>query len=321
MDETREGRAAQQAADWLARLNARSVTSAELDAFYAWRSAPGHAEAFERVERIWRDARALGGDSEIAQAVRDALGRPRGLATRGRSIGRRGLVAACVALPVLLGAGWWWRRRAEEFTTGIGEQRSIALADGSRVHLNTASRVRVDLEDSVRRVSLLEGQALFDVRPDTRRPFTVHAGNVAVRVLGTRFDVHKTDAQIMVVLSEGRVALQSDTGRRAQLDRPGAAAHISDAGDITLSRADLEASSAWTLGKLIFHRTPLGQAIAEANRYAPRQIELSDPSLARLEVDGVFEIGDLDSFVAAITTLFRLRAQPRGEDRLVLTRA
>jgi len=89
-EESADARAAREAADWLARLNSRAVTTEELNAFYEWRRLPLNAAAYARGEQLWHGARNLGDDRDIAQAVREALERPR-LAGRPR-ITRRALI-------------------------------------------------------------------------------------------------------------------------------------------------------------------------------------------------------------------------------------
>jgi transmembrane sensor len=110
------------------------------------------------------------------------------------------LVAAVAALFL-----WIARDTARSYSTGIGEQRTIQLMDGSTVELNARSKVEVRLTERRRDVALIEGQALFHVAKDKLRPFVVRAGEAEVRAVGTEFDVYKKQAETVVTVVEGRV--------------------------------------------------------------------------------------------------------------------
>jgi transmembrane sensor len=112
------------------------------------------------------------------------------------------------ALLMAIGAAtvWYWLNR-NTYATEVGEQRSIALVDGSTIELNSHSRVRIRYSDSQRDVDLLEGQALFQVAHDIARPFVVHSGTASVCAIGTQFDVYRKHADIVVTVVEGEVAV------------------------------------------------------------------------------------------------------------------
>jgi transmembrane sensor len=315
---TDEDRADEQAAQWLARLNTRSVTTDELEAFYDWRRQPGNAERYARTEAIWRQSRTLGDDPDIAEATRDALARPR-LDRRGWRPSRRMVLAGAGAIPVAAGTGWLLVQSAQAYETGIGEQLSISLRDGSRIRLNTDSRLRVTGGDAARRVTLDRGEAFFEVKHDPARPFEVRTLDVVIRAAGTRFDILCQGDAVRVVLADGQVSVDPGTGQApVRLLLPGDAA-LADTHGVATQRADLEQATSWTSGRLLFRATPLSAAIAEANRYSVLKIELGDPSLGQEKVDGTFETGDTGSFIEAVSAIFDLKKKAE-KDRVVLTR-
>lgn len=319
-DDEPAARRAREAAQWLARLNSRAVTTEDLNAFYEWRRDPDNAEAYARGERLWHDARGLEDDHDIAQAVREALQRPRQAA--GAHTTRRMILAGGGATLLAAGSGaWWYRTGPTAYQTQIGEQLLVRLDDGSRMRLNTDTRAQVRFSSTARRVELERGQALFEVAHDPNRPFRVESRAFAVEALGTRFDVSALDDRpTRVLLIDGRIAVDSDNGTWRRL--------LTDAGDVlsftsggapVIAREDLAQATSWTEGRLTFRRTPLINAIAEVNRYARAQIHLSAPDYAQREVDGVFETGDTATFVSAVTALFPLQARNVGPDEIVLT--
>ncbi len=317
MDRGGEAKADEAAAGWLARLNARTVTTDELNQFYAWRRIPANAAAYARVERAWRDARHLEADPQIAAAIDEALERPR---SRSFWAGRRRLIlAGAVAIPACVAAtmGWWALSRPEVHQTLAGERLVFTLADGTRVHLNSDSRVAVTVSEQARDVELERGEALFAVKRDPARPFTVRMNGQTVRALGTSFSTRRTGDNLRVVLIEGAIDVTTPGTRPARLDRPGALATAEPGRPIALGSVDAEAETAWTRGKLLFRQTALMNAIDQVNRYSGRKIELADAGLRLRRIDGTFEIGDSDSFVAAVTTLFDLHARRAG-NRIIL---
>jgi transmembrane sensor len=315
-DETR----ARQAAEWLARLNARSVSRTELDDFYIWRRDRENAAAYALAERAWNDSRGLGDDEDIARAVRDALGRPR--LSIIPFMTRRRVLAGGVALMALGSAGSWLAlKTGERYATRRGEQLTVRLEDGSRMHLNTASRAEVRFQGHERLVQLEEGQAYFEVAHDPARPFKVRAGGLEVTAIGTRFDVRRlADSQVRVVLASGRIGVRAGRDWSQVLGNPGDALTGRPAAAPRLEHLDAQAATSWTNGRLVFRSTPLGEALAEVNRYTQKQVSLGGPGLAGLEVDGTFETGDTDSFVAAVCALFSLRARSADEHHVVLSR-
>lgn len=299
-----------EAAAWLARLNARVVSTADLEAFYAWRSTPANAAAFAKAQAAWETAGTLGRDPEIARAVADALARP-AEAQRWR---RRGVLAAGAALAAAAVGGVYFTL-PERIRTAVGEQRIVRLADGSRVHVNTASSVRIAFDGAQRRLILEGGEAYFEVAPDPARAFVVAAGDTDVRALGTRFLVRRAGG-VHVALAEGRVAVSA--GGATQMLEPGEAVRVSGGRIGDPAPADIAALTGWLSGRLVFEETPLVAAIDEVNRYSRDPVVLAAEGYGARAVSGVFETGDRAAFVSAVGALFALRAEtlPDGTIRL-----
>lgn len=308
-----------EAAAWFARLKQRRVESADIQAFSEWRRSPENATAFARIEAMWDAAEVLAHDDDMAELTLAAAKRG---AARARSPVRtrwRPLVAALAGVVVLGSAAVWLLAQPKVYATEVGEQRLVRLADGSTVRLDTASRIAVRLRGNERRVELVSGQALFDVRPDAARPFVVNAGDTAVTALGTRFDVRRLGAEVRVILIEGRVRVDETGGqsRQSWTLRPGQQVVPSAAAPVV---ADVDAARAtsWTTGRLVFDRTPLQTAVAEVNRYSPTKIELRARAVTGIPVSGAFDAGDIDGFVSAVTELYPVTASPPTDGVIVL---
>ena len=311
--------AEKEAAAWHARLGTTSIATGTIEEFFEWRSKPGNADAYRRVEEIWRESQGLGSDPAVAEALEGAR-RRRG---RGVPAGRRsvlfGGLAAATAVALAIGGAWLWSGR-DVLVTAVGEQRVIPLEDGSSVSLDTDTRVKMRFTDRERRIDLVHGQVLFDVAHDGQRPFVVYAGDARITAVGTVFDVRRAGEGVSVTLVSGVIDVKA-----AQASAPprrvtaGQQVRVTDAGMSTRA-VDVEAATSWTTGQLIFTDIPLEQAVAEMNRYLTAKIEIDDPSIRTVAVNGVFRTGDRDAFVAASSDVMGLRAVPKADGSVGLAR-
>jgi transmembrane sensor len=239
--------------------------------------------------------------------------------------------AAAVAVVTVAAAVWLFVERTgwHEYATDFGGIERIVLDDGSVVHLNTNSVVRVHLTSALREIVLARGEALFKVAHDTSRPFDVHAGETTVRAVGTEFSVRLRDARearngrndVEVLVREGRVAIDPP---KKQLERatafPPSVSTLSAGETVTISAkrvhvqrvadADLTRKLSWVEGRLWFERETLANVVAEFNRYNRRQMVIADPAIANLRIGGGFEATDPESFMAALERTLGVRAFP-----------
>ncbi|WP_065875363.1 FecR family protein, partial [Pseudomonas sp. 52 E 6] len=213
------------------------------------------------------------------------------------------------------GVGWvrgpdMLLRMQADYITQKGEMRTVHLADGSKVELDSASAIRLDYDGVQRRISLIQGAAIFDVAPmvgGENRPFVVQSAGGQTRALGTRFVVGREgDSQAWVGMLQHsvEVSLQA-TPKKGAADRvlkEGQAARYSpQEGIVPLDQFDVERATSWRRGVLIFDRQPLANVIEQLNRYRPGRIVLTDAQLGDREVSGVFRLDMLDTALATLT--------------------
>lgn len=239
----------------------------------------------------------------------------------GKRRSRRWLaLAACVAGVAVVASGAWVAlTRDPVYVTGVAEQRSLSLDDGSKLELNARTRVRVRYTDQERRIDLLEGQALFRVAKNPSRPFIVHSGDAQVRAVGTQFDVHRRDSGTTVTVIEGRVSVHADLeslrGGQAPAQSSGAADAVTNfqlsAGEqavITETsvakpiRPRVDSATAWTKGELEFDETPLADAIEDFNRHSRVRLILDGPPPEGLSISGIYSSTDARAFVRFLRT-------------------
>ncbi|KPH01770.1 iron dicitrate transport regulator FecR [Pseudomonas sp. RIT-PI-q] len=214
------------------------------------------------------------------------------------------------ALLVLMGAGLAWINPAyhsEQFHTVIGERRLVKLADGSRMTLDSDTRVTVAWHLRTRHVQLETGQALFDVSKTKLRPFRVDAGTAQVNVLGTLFSVSHLKDAVRVTLVRGAVSVntRADAGRTVQLV-PGQQVDVRQHQLQQPVNVDTEAAIAWKDNRLIFDRTPLAEALGQIQRYRKPSIVLDEPSLASLPISGVFDNRNVEDLLSLLPSILPL---------------
>jgi transmembrane sensor len=346
-----------EASEWFVLMRDPATSSKEREAFSAWlRASPVHIGAYLDVTQLWSDAARLDSSFEtdlepefpdnviklgLGAGVNDApaqhpVGQRREAASRSRW--RLGLVAGLL-IACLIGSGAWWTVvRSPTYATGIGEQRSITLDDGSVVQLNSRSTIAVRLSSTERDVDLIEGQALFQVAHDAARPFIVRSGSMAIRAVGTQFDVNRLRTATVVTVLEGRVQLKGIVPwfTRAIPTWPGAAnapvyqgaalvsagerATFDHRGGVALeTKANVAAATAWLHRELVFQGEPLSEIIEEFNRYSQVPIILADPSLGDMRVNAVFHTTSPESLLRFVSRLDGVQLK-RSHDAITIYR-
>ncbi len=331
---------AAEAAVWIARLHGPGRTKQMEQEFRAWQAiSPAHREAFEHCTDTWQDVARI----DLATAYR-TTGSERPAAARSNGARREAVrrwiiassVAAAVAVAVVLLADW---RGENAYATKVGEQRLVVLEDGSRMLLNTDTRLRVDFASTQRTVDVSSGEAFFEVAKDARRPFVVRIAGSEVVAVGTAFSVRyarsaHTPDELAVTLVEGQVKV------RAAADKAGAAlapdhAVLMKAGErlrldrqprnalapvvARVDRPDVERVMAWKRSEAVFDDTSLAEAVAEMNRYNRTSIVLLDGlESAGLRVSGQYSTSDSAGFANAVAALHGLAVREEA-GRLELT--
>lgn len=236
---------------------------------------------------------------------------------------RKALGAA--ALLVLLGAGLTWldpAYRSETYSTAIGEHHSSVLADGSRLTLDSDTRLTVEWHVRSRQVMLHNGQALFDVSHTVLRPFQVEAGAIRVNVLGTLFSVRKQDDTVRVTLARGKVGVTSTLpGEKALQLIPGQQLDAQGGHLLKPLAVDVEAALAWKDHRLIFERTPLSQVLATLQRYRKASIRLDDPGLAHLPITGAFDSSNVENLLGLLPSILPVSLNSDADGTVHVRRA
>jgi transmembrane sensor len=290
----------EQAAQWYVRLQDPAGTQ-EQQRWQTWVAQnPEHLAAWQYVERV-------------SQRFAPLMEQPHGASRALRSSRRQTLKTLLVlcggstlawgawrntVLPRLVG-GW----RAD-YATGSGETRDALLADGSHVWLNALSAVDVRFDAVQRLLQLRFGEVLIDTAKDALRPFLVDTGHGRLQALGTRFSVLHGEHHTQLNVFEGRVQVTALDQHVRIIETGQQVSFTANGFNPTLPASP--AREAWSRGVLLADNLPLGQLIAELNRYRPGHLGC-DPAVAHLPVMGSFPLQDSDHALGLLQAALPIR--------------
>lgn len=339
------------AATWLFERQDGLTSEYEVE-FNKWmESDPRHREAYGRLENAWSTLQ------ELRDYRPESLRHPdHDLILEAPRASRRPLlfpVIAGVAAALLVMSVWWFateRHRGSDaqqvFSTNASGYDSVTLVDGSEVHLNADTEVRVQYTSAERRVKLVRGEAFFAVAKNKARPFTVEAGDVAVHAIGTAFNVCLAPAAVDVVVSEGKVKVTdvavpsfssagqpggvAPSGRhypellvaneRLHIPAVRTGAAMSALSPQKLDEPSMRQTLLWKEARLVFTETPLSEVVEQFNRYNKVQLVLGDDGLAARPVGGNFHADNPEVFVNLLVKTHEISAERPDADHIVLRR-
>ncbi|MCI3180418.1 hypothetical protein C5708_09145 [Caulobacter sp. CCUG 60055] len=303
-----------QEASWLARLREGPLTADEARAFEHWLAQGDNRAAFEHARALVDDALSdIADDPQIVEMRAAALAGLRPGVARRRRGPARPMVAAAAAVVVVAAvsaaavvapsAGARFR-----IQTAVGQTSTVGLPDGSTAEVNTDSVLEVAYTPLRRTVRLVKGEAHFTVRHGLLRPFTVAAGDLDVRDVGTAFDVLRLDEASSVTVSQGAVDVAVRGGPPRRLVQGDKLTLARDAVGARFARAELGRDLAWRSGRIDLEDAPLDAAVAELARYSRVRIVLADPAMGRARISGVYDPRDPTTFARGVAAVEGWRA-------------
>ena len=286
------GKAYAEAAAWLARLCADRRDAVDEEGFRAWLAASQeNAAAFEAIDRTW----------DVLGAVSEGDDTP--VTPRQGSMSRRLLLASVGVATVGATSFYLFRSAsANTFETGVGEQKQVTLEDGSRLFLDTQTRVSLSFSETVRSAVMPYGRANFQVAADAKRPFVVEAAQRRIVADHCNFDVRCDGERVQVVLIRGEADIRPKTDGAPTARLRSGERMIATAGVEKFDRPKLAPLVAWQDGYAIFESTRLEEAAVEMNRYSDTKITV-DPRVADRKVSGVYRTGDNIAFARVVAQL------------------
>lgn len=338
-----------EAMEWLSERD-EGFAPGRAAVFEAWRHRdPRHAAAVAELEEVIAQLDSLAPRRDAVNAHFGRTSPPRpvaGFSPAPAWLGWRSLAWGAAAAALLVGGFFGsqaWRAPAAPetryATTAAGYERA-RLEDGSTLELNTASVARVRFTPAERHVELESGEAHFEVARDPARPFFVHAGGVAVRAVGTAFNVRfAAGGGVEVIVTEGKVSVLGASpapavgpstaqpgsppsgsptlvaaGERLLLPSSATRPAVTPAPAIEhLAPATVRAALAWQRRATDFSDTPLAEVAARFNRHHTHQLVIADPALGARRISGIFALDDVEAFVRLLEGDGIVRAEREGD--------
>ena len=291
----------QQASKWMARLWSGEASDGDKAACEQWRAVhPDHERAWNRLQVM--EDKLYSVPREIA---RHTLREPAAAAytTRRQALKLLGLITVAGGAMHQVRESDTWQSTFSDYSTQTGEIREIALLDGTRIVLNTATAIDVRFDDQERRIILQSGEILITTAPDSAavyRPFRIQSRQGMVEALGTRFTVQQDTDISRVAVFEGAVkihpartldtAIRMDAGQRT----------VFSAEQVMSPVTAQESTAAWSKGVLVAKNMRIADFLAELSRYRSGLLRC-DPAVADLRVTGVFPLHDTDRALLNLT--------------------
>ena len=318
---------------WFLCLQSQDCSAVERKAFEYWRrSNSAHDLAYRAVENVWQRSGALGADPVLDDILLQVRRLPPEASWLRRAAPALALaLAACLLLAIGIGYRLWWLPGRTvspvEYTTGVGQQRTLVLGDDSKVVLDTATQLQVRYSNNKRQLTLLRGRADFRVNHDAARPFIVRVDDGTITATGTRFQVQVASIDTVTLL-KGQVVVAASSAKQGESEhvtlQAGERVAIKADGHLSTPRhltdTDLASARGWTEGMLVVREWPLARLVSEMNRYTATPMRLGDPSLENLSISGSFRASDQQSFLLSLEYGWPIRVDRSKPGEIVLRR-
>jgi len=326
---------------WFMLRHERHLSPREEAEFQQWLAEPAHSASYRQLERICEGLRVIAATEEGERLrARHRKAREKGREREQWWMPARDFLvrtltpapALAMALVMVLAVGivgfnasWNRALATDSYATGIAQTRTVTLEDGSEITLGADSRIEASLGERRRDLVLVKGQAFFTVARDPARPFYVAAGDIDVRVVGTRFEVHRAPGSVKVAVEEGIV----DVRRKDSPGGPGVAdggvrllagqaVRMGAEGGGSVEPVILEELAGWRHGKLIYRNARLAEVVADANRYREGKIVLGAPRLAELRLTTSFSVDQVETMISMLEESLPVSVYRETGNRIVI---
>jgi len=358
----------QEASDWVTILTRPDTASDTMEKFEQWCEAdPRHREVYKRIS----DTFSLMGDIEDQELLKlaDPEYSQEGVFHRlagwagsiifsplapKRPLVATGLIAILIMVSVI-GVSRVYFTAGQSFSTETAEIRDIRLADGSVVTLGARSQIEVIFNKDERHVKLKNGEAFFIVVKDMNRPFFVQSNGIEIKVVGTRFNVHKGPNGLRIAVEEGVVkvsgkprkilentpeaqptypaGIENDTApdliSSENVPKDFASKAVLTAGEqITSSQEGLlgevrinetaSLPSAWRDGRLVYVDASFAELVADISRYYDGEIRLASMEVGKIRISGVFWTSKINDLIETLPQYLPVNVQYQGDHIVII---
>ena len=274
----------EEALAWLVRLHSGEETEQDWQLYHDWKAASAEQrDAAARAEAMW-------------SRLGPALARKKSRKASGALVLMVALLGTAAYSGMLGRSNQWLADEA----TGIGQRRTVQLADGSEVVLDSVTSFDIAFSGNERRIKLRDGQIYVTVAANPARPFVVEAKGGDMQALGTAFNVRIDDAAVNVAVTEHTVRVGLSATQTVDVSEGHGVDYSSAKGLGRVATVDTAEITAWRRGELVFDNRPLSDVLKDMERYERGTVVFTDPELKKLSVTGVFSTDDLGAFFDAL---------------------
>ena len=321
--------ASDQALGWVVRLRSDAVQETDMEAFADWLTdSEGNQQAWEQALDLWETAGVLSylpSQDLLAssESVVEQLNKTGGLLRKYSTGFWRILTATSASLVIAAAVFFAFEDNSQNYYSALGEYKQITLTDGSVIELNTDSAVNVSLDQTVREIELLKGEAFFTVASDKQRPFVVQVGAASVQALGTAFNIYRSqENQIEVAVTEGVVRVSESKGSavaapQSKMLVANQAVVVSSASGLAEVTLKTEQATAWRQRQIIFDRASVAQAVASLSRYRQDKIVVADQIQSNRRISGIFSTNEPKQTLLAVAEAFELEVSQQADHWLL----
>lgn len=309
----------EQAAYWYLKLQEPQVSAEDIQAALAWQADPENRAALERVQNFWRawpEGISVSAGAESSKRTRPHV-----------------LWQAAAAIVVFVSLSVWAaislqehlrEPSTREYASSVGQIRTVQLEDGTRVILGGATSIRASFERDARRIVMSDGEALFFVAKDAKRPFIVDVSNGSARALGTAFNVHRGPDGATITVLEGTVQVSPPSWR------PGASAVLNAGDQVAASpdgaigeirEVDPQQIANWQSGNMVFVDRTLRSIVADLNRYSAEPVTLASAEVAGVRVSGNIKLDQIEPWLRALGPAFGIEVLHDEHGMVLVSRA
>ena len=361
----RVDRITDEAALWYVKAQDPGFSTSDREELASWLAASAeHVKEYLSLAAVTQDVRELAGTFDVDELLRltqdsadeanvvplpetdvhipsreAELGpRKSGKVWRGRL--RIWATAATITVAAVLGLFYLTIPQTDLYTTGVGEQVSFPLDDGSVITLNAQSTLRVTYTDTSRDLHLTAGEAMFDVASDPGRPFRVITEGAVIQAIGTQFNVRYRGSDTTVTVVEGVVDVQTVPGPPSL---PGEVGEVPDesptetppvvpqptrlqvgqqarvsSGEVAVVDTNIQKATSWRERRLVFDSWTLADVVEEFNFYNDQRIVIVDADLVARSISGAFSADDRDSFALFLSEAGIASYESRADGTIAL---
>jgi len=320
-----------EAAEWFIRLRDNTMSEEDYLQWQTWLAkSEANMTAFAKAEKCWNELEHI---TDLPWPLLPEESNGAKARHRVSPLRRFWPLAASIAATVVIilsfavayHFNYFSAPKATTYQTARAEHKSITLEDGSKIFLGARTIVNVNYSKMARHITLVRGEAVFDVAKNKQRPFIVKTGNGTVTAVGTKFNIHESHQNVIVTVIEGIVEVNPFIDRQksaaSPLPRVSAGKAISYLPDGYITKAaatNVDAATSWEKGLLVRVDTSLASVIEDVNRYSSREIIIGDPALNNIRFTGTVLNDGIDNWLRGLSVAYPIKVLDTGHDAILL---